>query len=362
MKMTGKVVDQGRKSPAWHGVNLGNWLLLERWIQPSLFSDFPAAKDEFSLAAALGSDAEAFFRRHRESYITREDFRWLRDYGITAVRIPLGYWLVEAQAPFVGGIEYLDQAIALCREFGIAAVLDLHGAPGHQSNQHHTGRADFAQWHLDPKWRVQTLDVLEALAQRYRDEPAVEAISVLNEVAGATDAGLVLEFYHQAYERIRRHMPPERAAIIIEAHPHFRLAKFHGKLQTLGCQNVITDIHPYQAFYDKYTRLEIHEHLALPMGETYPRLAEAQQAGPLVIGEWSLTLGHDEKLVRLEPRHQELAIRAFAAAQLALFEQTAGWFFWTYKTENAPVWSLRECVRRRWFPETLGTGMNALQG
>lgn len=183
---------------------------------------------------------------------------------------------------------------------------------------------------------------------------------MLNEVAPTIQDSLVLEFYHQAYERIRRHMAEDRAAVIIEAHPHFRLPAFHGKLQTLGCKNVMTDVHPYQSFYDKYNRLEIHEHLATPMTETFPRLLEASQAGPLIIGEWSLTMGHEEKLSRLEPRHQELAMRAYAAAQLALFEHTAGWFFWTYKTEDTPVWSLRECVRRRWFPEKLATGSHAL--
>ncbi len=165
---------------------------------------------------------------------------------------------------------------------------------------------------------------------------------------------MLLEFYHQAYDRIRRHIPAKRAPVIIEAHPHFRLGEIHGKLQTLGCENVITDIHPYQSFYEVYNRLYLHEHLALPMGQTYPRLKEAMQAGPLIIGEWSLAIGQMQKsFVELPKQHRDLALRAFAAAQLALFEYTDGWFFWSYKTESSNVWSLRECVAQSWFPPTL---------
>src|SRR5690606_37404592 len=82
----------------WHGVNLGNWLLLERWIQPSLFAGAADARDEHGLCSALGDGAEAHMRRHRETYVTADDFVWLARYGIDAVRIPFGYWLVEPTA------------------------------------------------------------------------------------------------------------------------------------------------------------------------------------------------------------------------------------------------------------------------
>lgn len=345
-------------SRVWHGVNLGNWLLLEKWIQPTLFEPAPAANDEHALCAALGDRAEAYMRKHRETYITDDDFAWMASYGIDAVRIPFGYWLVEksADVPFVGGIEYLDRALDLCRKHKIGAVLDLHGAPGHQSGEHHTGRSGFFQWHLDASYRARTLDVLEAVAQRYRDHDGLAAISCLNEPHYKVESSMLLEFYHAACERIRKHLSPERAPVIIEAHPHSRLVDFHGKLQTLGCKNVITDIHPYQSFYETYERMTVAEHLAFPMNRAYPRLSEFAKGGQLVIGEWSLVMGDHRKPLYVDmPDHLlDVTMRAFATSQLALFEMTtAGWFFWTYKTERHPQWSLRTCVERGWFPASL---------
>ena len=45
-----------------------------------------------------------------------------------------------------------------------------------------------------------------------------------------------------------------------------------------------------------------------------------------------------------------LANRAYAAAQLLSFEHYRGWFFWSYRTEDTPAWSLRDCVERGWLP------------
>lgn len=355
MKDAAKILSSASK--VWHGVNLGNWLLLEKWMAPSVFGPSPNAHDEYSLCLALGSGAEAHMRRHREGYVTEDDFRWLRDYGVDAVRIPFGYWLAEekAEAPYVGGIEDLDKALDWCRKYGIAGVLDLHGAPGHQNGEHHSGRSRFFRWHLEPSCRARTLDLLERLAERYRGHGGLAAISCLNEPSREVPSSLLFEFYHAAYERIRKHLPPERAAVIVEAHPHFRLTDFHGRFQALGCENIMTDVHPYQSYYELYNRLSVPEHLAYPMDRSYPRLREFAQAGPLVIGEWSLTMGDSEKNLDALPEHEkDLVLRAYAAQQLALFEfVSAGWFYWSYKNEQFPLWSFRECVERKWFPQTL---------
>ena len=38
-----------------HGVNLGGWLILEKWMTPELFNNL-SAEDEFSLINELGKD------------------------------------------------------------------------------------------------------------------------------------------------------------------------------------------------------------------------------------------------------------------------------------------------------------------
>ncbi|HET8704713.1 MAG TPA: glucan 1,3-beta-glucosidase, partial [Pseudomonadales bacterium] len=103
------------------GVNLGGWLVLEKWMTPSLFDGLNAT-DETSWCAELGERASEKLKQHWNNFITKEDFAWLAKIGINAVRIPFGHWIFgendypyhpaygAARYPFVkGGIEVLDR-------------------------------------------------------------------------------------------------------------------------------------------------------------------------------------------------------------------------------------------------------------
>lgn len=55
-------------------------------------------------------------QRHRNSFISVEDFNFLYRHGINAVRIPVGWWIAydpDPPAPFIGGtLEALDNAFS----------------------------------------------------------------------------------------------------------------------------------------------------------------------------------------------------------------------------------------------------------
>lgn len=55
-------------------------------------------------------------QKHRKSFVTREDFRFLSERGINAVRIPVGWWIAQdpsPPAPFIGGtLAALDRAFS----------------------------------------------------------------------------------------------------------------------------------------------------------------------------------------------------------------------------------------------------------
>ena len=62
---------QGRPTK-WRGVNLGGWLVLEKWITPSLYAGVQA-EDEYTLCQTLGkAKASERLKRHRETWITAE--------------------------------------------------------------------------------------------------------------------------------------------------------------------------------------------------------------------------------------------------------------------------------------------------
>ena len=78
------------------GVNLGNWLVLEKWMEPALFEGYPA-EDEDTLATVAPKDQLAQrIRHHRDTYITEQDFREIAACGMNLVRLPVPYTVFES--------------------------------------------------------------------------------------------------------------------------------------------------------------------------------------------------------------------------------------------------------------------------
>ena len=84
------------------GVNLGNWLVLEKWMSPSLFEG-TTAEDEYYLPTQLSREVyEARIKIHRSEYITERDFTRIKSMGMDAVRIPVPYFIFGDREPFIG--------------------------------------------------------------------------------------------------------------------------------------------------------------------------------------------------------------------------------------------------------------------
>jgi glucan 1,3-beta-glucosidase len=128
-------------------------------------------------------------------------------------------------------------------------------------------------------------------------------------------------------------------------------------------RNVIFDIHRYQCFSREDLDMDIHGHLHKAENLWRQEADEIQRELklPAIVGEWSLGLnlevvslwadgpfGH--ALRHMGRFQQDVAYRAYGAAQLLAFEHCRGWFFWSYRTETTPEWCFRECVERGWLP------------
>jgi glucan 1,3-beta-glucosidase len=355
------------------GVNLGGWLVLEKWMTPSLFEGLQAT-DETTWCAEMGARAPERLKRHWNTFITRDDFAWLHERGLNAVRIPLGHWIFgpdypyhpkygDARYPFVeGGIEVLDRAFTWAEEFGLRIVLDLHAAPGCQNGFDNGGIKDVCEWHTQDEYRAHSLSVLERLAERYRDQPALHAIEVLNEPRWDVPTDYLKGYNLDAYQRIRRHCPAEKVSVVF--HDGFRaFDEYLGFMQPPEFANVVFDIHRYQCFErgDIDSDIYTHIHKASGQWKTEADSIIGQLGIPAYCGEWSL--GLDLKVVSLwaegpfnhaledmDHFQKDVAYRGYAAAQLLTYEKYLGWFFWSYKTETTPAWCFRECVQRGWLP------------
>jgi glucan 1,3-beta-glucosidase len=332
------------------GVNLGAWLVLEKWFTPSLFAGL-AAQDETEFCQELGpKKAAARLREHRESFITEDDFRWIAGRGLNAVRIPVGHWVLDGDPPFVSSPERLDWAFQQADKYGLGVVLDLHTAPGSQNGWDHSGRAGPILWHTKKEYIERTLRALEDLAKRYRRHQSLIGLELLNEPRWDVPKNILKDFYREGYRRVRRHLDPDRVAVVV--HDTFSGSDWIDFLGGPKYTNVVIDTHIYQCFGEQDKKQPIYDHVRRAI-ERRREIEHTQKRHPVHVGEWSIGLA-GESLQGLSDFQLDIAKRAYAAAQLLSFETAAGWFFWTYKAEDSPEWCLRDCVARGWFPDHFG--------
>lgn len=355
------------------GVNLGGWLVLEKWMTPSIFEGLKAT-DETSYCVELGKKAEQSIKNHWNTFITAEDFAWLARIGINAVRIPIGHWLFAPDYPYhsaygsltypyvEGGLAILDNAFGWAERYGLSIVLDLHAAPGCQNGFDNGGIQDVCEWHTKEEYINYSLLTLERLAERYYNRSVLHGIEVLNEPRWDIDTSLLKKYTTEAYHRIRKYCRAEDVAIIF--HDGFRsFHEYEGFLITSEFSNVVLDIHRYQCFVQSDIDLDIYGHLRISIDDWRQQADDinANLGHSVYLGEWSLGLHLKfislwaegpvkDKLQAMDGFQKSLAYRAYAATQLMTFEKYAGWFFWSYKTETTPAWCFRDCVERGWLP------------
>lgn len=331
-------------SAKWRGVNLGGWLVLEKWMTPSLFDGTPA-EDEFTLCTHLGNKAPGVMDAHRKRWITEADFAWIADRGLNTIRLPVGYWLLDADGPFLPAADYADLAFDWAAKHGLGVLLDLHGAPGSQNGWDHSGRAGELGWPTKPEYAARTADVLEALAQRFGSRSNLIGIEFMNEPRWDVPLEALKDFYPKAAARVRKHCPADRVAVVF--HDGFRLDQWSDTLKEPGA---VLDTHMYQCFTDEDRARDITAHLERAAVTRRQELDAASQFHPVIVGEWSLALD-PKSLTGLHGFSLDAAKRAYASAQLVSYERTKGWFYWSYKLEQPSDWSFRHAVSRGWMPD-----------
>lgn len=362
------------KGKKLRGVNLGGWLVLEKWMTPSVFEGLNAT-DETTYCVELGAVAETRLKHHWQTFITRDDFAWLASIGINAVRIPIGHWIFGANYPYhrtygeyqypfvVGGTTILDQAFQWAEDLGLVIILDLHAAPGCQNGFDNGGIKDVCEWHTDESYINHSLWVLEQLAERYHGRPALHGIEVLNEPRWDVDTDLLKKYNTDGYRRIRQYCKPEDTAVVF--HDGFRsYQEYLGFMKEPEFDNVVFDIHRYQCFAREDIDADIYQHVTKTVVEWKQEadgiIQEMQQW--TYVGEWSLGLDlkvvslwaegpYNHALEHMDKFQMDVAYRAYASAQLATYEKYLGWFFWSYKTETTPAWCFRDCVTNGWLPD-----------
>lgn len=325
------------------GVNLGGWLVLERWMTPSLFAGTDAG-DEYTFMQT--EDSLQKLRNHEKTFIIEDDFRWLSENDMDAVRIPVGYWILDGDGPLKASISRLDWAIRMAEKYDIKVLISLHGAPGSQNGLDHSGRTGQARWHDDQKYRDQTIDVLRRLAIRYKDKSALWGIELLNEPTMKLFQPTLRKFYRQSYNEI---IKVARMGLVVVFHDAFTPRLMSGALWPYGGFPVYLDHHWYHFFVPRWLqpRLSLKRYYWFlhTRAKMLGRLGRTQ---PVIIGEWSGIIG-GEKLSKYPQKEHNTIIHQHIREQLAAYKSVAGWFYWSYKTEDRGVYHFRSMVEDGYF-------------
>lgn len=263
LKTHGTEIRDGKgKTILLRGVNLGGWLVFEPWMCPmdssgTLADDFSARE---VLAKRFGNDtAENLLRVYQENWITEKDFDNIAAKGLNAIRIPFWYRNIQTEdgAWIPGGLERLDWAVAEAWKRGIYSIIDLHGAPGGQTNGVSVGRkrakAEF--WNNDTHLR-RTAAIWRKVAEHYKGNPAVAAYDLLNEPADAPSLGALWSSYDYLYREIRAVDPDH--IITVEGCVNTKVGDKHihwgwdalPHPDFFGWKNVLYQIHHYEWDWD----------------------------------------------------------------------------------------------------------------
>lgn len=321
------------------GVNLGGWLLLERWMTPTLFSGTDA-KDEYSFMRTPGAADK--ITAHHQTFITEEDFQWLAEHGINAVRIPIGHWIFGDVPPFVSSIDRLDWAVSMAAKYKLKVLLCLHGAPGSQNGKDHSGRIGEPAWFRSAEHRERTIQFLERLAAHYKNEPIIWGIELLNEPKWGVFHVKLRRFYRDAYERLTR---VARRGTRIVFHDAFTPRLLSGSITEQPDFPVVMDVHWYQ-FGSPWGRFESLPRYFRRIGRRVGLIQRLEREQPMIVGEWSVVLSR-EVLARRGGLTETEAVRRHAVLQTGVYAQAHGWFYWTYKTERRGIWHFRSQVEEK---------------
>ena len=128
------------------------------------------------------------------TFITEADFREIAALGFDHVRIPVDYNVIQNEdgSAKEDGLQRLDRAFALCGQYGLKAVLDLHKTPGFSfdEGEHEAGFFE------DAAYQARFYAIWETFAARYGMRPDRIVFELLNEVTEAR--------YLPAWKRISR--------------------------------------------------------------------------------------------------------------------------------------------------------------
>lgn len=254
------IVDVSGNKILLRGTNLGGWLIMEEWQCPMNATDAMLMYD--TLTERFGYDrAMELLKIYEDNFIVESDFDNIKALGLNCVRLPFWYrnftdengeWKLNEQ----GEIDFsrLDWVVEQCRKRGMYVILDLHGAPGFQSDAAHSGKYKDSDLFDDTAegeaFRDKTVELWQAIAEHFRDNETVACYDLLNEPGCDMNVtamqGDIAKLYDRLIKAIREIDPQH----MISVECIWRMNAMPSP-QKYGWTNVLYQMHTYD--YSEFT-------------------------------------------------------------------------------------------------------------
>ncbi|KAL1705182.1 glycoside hydrolase family 5 protein [Schizophyllum commune] len=365
------------------GVNLGGWLVTEPFVSPALYEKYVNktdiyVADEWTLCLAMGADGAEELEGHYKTFITERDFAEIAAAGLNWVRIPIGFWAIEAinDEPFLVGTSwgYFLKAVEWARKYGIRIYLDLHSLPGSQNGWNHSGRS-IMHGTMGLANAQRTLTYLRILVEfvsqaQYRE--VVPIVGIVNEILwSAIGETGVKSWYQVAYDTIRESTGTGEGPYIV-VHDGFQgPPKFEGFME--GADRLILDQHPYIAFQNDHTS-SMQTLADRPCDWAIATNQSSKVFGITLGGEFSAAIndcGYWLSGIGSVPgypdcgpfddwhNYNDTMKGVLNDMALASMDALQNWFFWTWKignsttlgTSSSPMWHYKLGLQEGWIPK-----------
>ena len=380
---------------------------------PELFEG-TGAEDEVWLNRKMNpAELKEKMKEHRDTFITEQDFAFIKEQGIWLLRIPVPYFIFGDRPPFNGCVEYLDKAFDWAEKYGLQILIDLHTVPGSQNGYDNGGLTGVCKWCKNPEEVEFALTVLERLAKRYGQREGLYGIEVLNEpisflvYATAPSTGKAVDkeeakgsgyvplpflenFYRNAYRRLRKILPENKTIVF---HDGFCLRHWGKFFHKEHMKNVVLDTHIYIFAMESFVPIHMPGVYQIYIKSQQRLIERIQKDVPVVVGEWCICNKYAEKAVS-QAKSEETAAKEkqekttsevklaedisdksakvieqdelrkkryleIAAMQLQAWESGAGWIYWSYQfkpNRKEPLdekwkesWDFSRCVENGWI-------------
>jgi endoglucanase len=188
-----------------NAMNFGNWMVMEGYMMNSSNQAPDQHTWKQKLTTLMGSEyTKTFYDTWLTNHVTQADIAQLKTWGFNSVRLPLHYeYFVNSETPDIWndqGFTILDNIISWCSAAGIYVIIDLHAAPGGQSNN---AISDYdntkpSLWESEAN-KTKTVELWKKISARYKLEPWVAGYDLINEPAWNLPNGTALR---SIYDRI----------------------------------------------------------------------------------------------------------------------------------------------------------------